>query len=347
MNRNSFFGGRISGAQIFSLLLICSMFSLMTVTPDESTGFKVQLAAAAVSALIQAIIAIPLVLLICPESSFKQNIWGIFCRILYCIFFLALAANVILEIFGFMEKQFFRNSGKIGVCITLAVIGGYCAYLGVEGLARSSAVMLAVFFIMTLAMILPSAGKADLSVFSDRSFVYTGQLPQAVYRELSRSGEIVAAVFLAGYSKENIRNPLYTFIAVKLIVTCGIIFAIGAIAGRFAYICNFPFMSLSAFSDTVLFGRADAVFMAVLTISGIISAGLYLFIAAEIICGIFDIKDKKALLSFPAAAVICILLTFASSYAKALCSFVPMLLLFLVIPLIILLIRKKRKESLR
>ena len=50
MNSNSMFGGKISGAQTVSLLLLCSMFSLMTMPPDENAGFKVQLAAAAVSA---------------------------------------------------------------------------------------------------------------------------------------------------------------------------------------------------------------------------------------------------------------------------------------------------------
>lgn len=344
MNNNSIFGGRISGAQAVSLLLICSMFSLMTMPSDENIGFKVQLAAAAVSALIQAVIAIPLVMLTLPESGLKRGFWGIFCRILYCIFFLAMAANVILESFGFLEKQFYRNAGKIGVCITLAVLCGYCAYLGIEGLARSSAVMLTVFFIVTIALILLSMGKADLSVFMDRSFVYTGQLSKTVYKDLSRGGEIVSAVFLAGYSKENIRKPLYTFIAVKLIVTCGIIFAVVAIAGRFAYIADFPFMSLSALADNVLFGRTDAVFMALLIVSGIISAAFYLFIASELICGIFDVKDKKVLLSFPAAAVICILLTVADGYGKMLCSFVPILLLFTVIPLIILLFRRRKKE---
>lgn len=344
MNSNSIFGGRISGAQTVCLMLICSMFSLMTMPPDENVGFKVQLAAAAVSALIQAVIAIPLVMLNNPENGFKRGFWGIFCRILYCIFFLATASNVILESFGFLEKQFYRNAGKVGVCITLAVLCGYCAYLGIEGLARSSAVMLTVFFIVTIALILLSVGRSDLSVFMDRSFVYTGQLPKAVYRDLSRGGEIVAAVFLAGYSKENIRKPLYTFIAVKLIVTCGIIFAVGAIAGRFAYITDFPFMSLSAFADNVLFGRTDAVFMALLIISGIISAAFYMLIASELICGIFDVKGRKVLLSFPTAAVICILLTFADGYADILCSFVPILLLFTIIPLIILLLNRRKKE---
>lgn len=344
MNNNSFFGGRISGAQTVSLLLLCSMFSLMTMPTDENVGFKVQLAAAAVSALIQAIIAIPLVMLTYPENGLKRGFWGIFCRILYCIFFLAIAANVILESFVFLEAQFYRNAGKIGVCITLAVLCGYCAYLGIEGLARSSAVMLTAFFIVTIAIILPSVGESDLSVFTDRSFIYTGQLPSAVYRDISRSGEIVAAVFLSGYSKQNIRKPLYTFIAVKLLVTCGIIFAVGAIGGRFAYITDFPFMSLSAFADDVLFGRTDAVFMAILIISGIISASLYLLIASELICGIFDAKDKKVLLTFPVSAVLCVLLIFADGYGTILCSFVSILVLFTIIPLIIILLNRRKKE---
>lgn len=347
MNSNSFFGGRISGAQTVCLLLLFSMFSLMTMPPDENIGFKVQLAAAAVSALIQAMIAIPLVMLLSPENGLKRGFWGIVCRILYCIFFLAISANVILESFGFLEKQFYRNAGKIGVCITLAVLCGYCAFLGIEGLARSSAVMLTVLFIVTIALILPSVGKADISVFMDRSFVYSGQLPKAVYKDLSRGGEIVAAVFLAGYSKENIRKPFYTFIAVKLLVTCGIIFAVGAIGGRFAYITDYPFMSLSAFADDVLFGRTDAVFMAILIISGIISAAFYLLIASELICGIFDVRDKNVLLSFPVSAVLCILLTFADGYVKYLCSGVPIILLFTVIPLIIILLNRRKKEASR
>ena len=189
-----------------------------------------------------------------------------------------------------------------------------------------------------------SVGKCDLSVFMDRGFVYTGQLTSAIYKDITRSGEIVAAVFLAGYSRVNVRKPLYTFIAVRLIVSCGITFAVGAAAGRFAYITDYPFMSLSAFADNVFLGRTDAVFMALLIISGIISAAVYLLIASELICGIFDLRGKKMLLPFPAAAVVCILLTFTDGYAKYLCSGVPIILLFMVIPLIILLLNRRKKE---
>ena len=71
---------------------------------------------------------------------------------------------------------------------------------------------------------------------------------------------------------------------------------------------------------------------------------VYLLIASELICGIFDLRGKKMLLPFPAAAVVCILLTFTDGYAKYLCSGVPIILLFMVIPLIILLLNRRKKE---
>ena len=350
----------ISSGQIFAVLLLMRSFTLMTYVPmtENGTGNAVQPAAIFVSCMLQALLVIPIIMLnselpsasVCGIAEKRSRIFGIISRVIYGVFFLCAAANSVLGYCEFSQKLFFRTSGRIGFAVIMIITAGCCAYLGIEGIARSSSVMLTVFLILTALMTAFAFRNTDISEGLQKGVIFGSEFSRAVRGDIARSSELAAAAFLMKYSEKGIRRPLYAALTGKLILLVFVSYSISVIAGNYAYITDFPFMSLSAFSDAVLFGRADAVFMSVWTISGILSAGVYVFIASDILSELLPVFQKKRMLSClcVCAAVFALLLPtvmgseYSSDMLRNICGAGSVCVLTFLIPTLIIVSKEER-----
>ena len=105
----------IGWGQFLLLLFMCRVFTLMTFVPliAEGRSLTVQLLAAVISTLIQAIILIPIAVLhrgVTEAAIEKNKAAGIFAAILYFVFFLFYTVNSLLHFQNFLNARFFPTA---------------------------------------------------------------------------------------------------------------------------------------------------------------------------------------------------------------------------------------------
>lgn len=340
----------IGWGQLLLLLLMCRVFTLMTFVPfaRDGDGLSLRLAAAAVSAGVQAVLLIPAVLLkrsVTETLLEKNRVCGIIAAALYLLFFLFYTANCLLHFQDFLNARFFPNADStvwIGVLLLICV---YCACLGTEALGRSAVLLFWIFAAALIAMAVTSANEADAANLYFEKFP-AANLFSAVLDDLARSGEICAAAFLAGRVRDRLRCGVYGFLASKLALIEAVLLMIAAVLGDFAALTDYPFLALGTFGGAEFIQRGDALYLIVWTITAVINIALFLHISAELLGEVFPKLKFRTAIS--AAFVFGTLLAFGSGRTlfsgvyDLLCSGWAVILLAGAIPLIAFVLSKRK-----
>lgn len=342
---------KIGWGQLLLLLFMCRVFTLMTFVPISAAGggLSLQMTAAAVSAVIQAVILIPVVMLkksVTRAALEKNKAAGIITAVLYLLFFLFCAAGSLMHFQKFLRARFFPTSGSSLWIAMLLIVCVYCGCLGIEALGRSGVLLFWLFLAALIIMCISSAGDFDAANISfDNNF--SGGLFSAVMSDLARNGEICAAAFLAGHVREKLRCGVYGLIASKLVIVELSALLIAAVLGDFAVLTDYPFLSIGTFGGTRFIQRGDALYLIVWTVTAVINIALFLRISGGLIAEAFP-KFRfgtavSALLVF--GAVLCFTLTDTpiSAIYNTVCSGWAVILLAGLIPLIVLITQRKRK----
>lgn len=342
---------KIGWGQLLLLLFMCRAFTLMTFVPLAAKGedLSMQLTAAAIGTLIQAALMIPIVLLkksVTGAVLEKNKAAGIFTSVLYLIFFFFYAAGSLLRFKAFLSARFFHDaSGILWTAVFLAVCV-YCGSLGLEALGRSAALLFWLFIAALIFMCASSARNFDPINLSCGT-LRTESLSAAIMNDLSRSGEICAAAFLAGRVRERLRCGIYGLLVSKLALVSATAVLITAVLGDFAEFTDYPFLSVGTFGSARFIQRGDALYLIVWTITAVVGIALFLYIAGGLIGEVFP---KSRFRESIAAIVVFALTIFAafdntrfSGMYNVVCSGLAVVLLAGVIPLIVLIIERKRK----
>lgn len=337
----------IGWGQLLFLLLMCRAFTLMTFVPfaRSNQGLSLRLTAGAISALIQALLLVPVVLLkrdVTGTIMEKNRFWGIIAAAHYLVFFLVYAANSLRHFQKFLDERFFPEaSGVLWTAVLLAVCV-YCASLGTEALGRSAVLLFWIFFIALAVMVIFSGGEFDTAnLYFDK---LTGNgLFTAVMDDLSRSGEICAIAFLAGRVREKQRCGVYGFLASKLALVELMIFLTAAVLGDFAAYADYPFLSLGSFGGTAF--RGDALYLIVWTITAVLNTALFLHISAELLGEIFPKLRFRTVISAVPVFALALFGGTAAKVCELICSGWAVIYLAGIIPLSAFIVSKKRNKS--
>ncbi|MBQ8781247.1 MAG: GerAB/ArcD/ProY family transporter [Oscillospiraceae bacterium] len=348
---------KISGGQFLCLLLICRVSELMTFVPLISEGYsiKTQATAAVISTVIQALLIIPAVLFseTFPERTItavlaeKNRTAGILTAAVYLLFFLLGSLNAAVNFMRFLNSRFFPDAGYI---VMLAVFGGvciYCAYCGIEGLARSSVFVL-IFFFIVLAMMIASSSGNFKSINFYNSF-NGSSLPEAVISDLARNSEITAAVFLIKNTDKSCRRGLYGLLGAKLLLTEFIMGMITGILGGYAQLTDYPLMEVGSYSEARLFQRNDALYLIVWTLAAVVTVSFYFRIGAGLLQEIFPkLKGSCAVTGAVVSAAALAFLKFGGRFGSGADIVIgaSMILLTGVIPLLVWLLKKSGGKEL-
>ncbi len=342
----------ISWGQLLLLLFMCRVFTLMTFVPfaRDSEGLTLRLTAAAVSAAVQAVLLIPVVLLrrsVTETVLGKNKPCGIIAAALYLLFFLFYTVNSLLHFQDFLSDRFFPTADSTLWIAVLLLICVYCACMGTEALGRSAVLLFWLFIAALAVMAFTSAGeaKAENLYFEDFS---ANNLFSAVLNDLSRNGEICAVAFLAGRVRDKLRCGVYGLLTSKLLLAEAAAVFIAAVLGDFAALTDYPFLALGTFgaSGGGFIQRGDALYLIVWTITAVINISLFLHISAELLTEVFP--KLKFSTSIAAVLTFGILLLFTAGgigfdgVYGLLCSGWAVILLAGVIPLIALVISKRK-----
>lgn len=282
----------IGYGQLLILLLMCRVFTVMTYVPLIGKGYTLstQLIAIVLSVVIQAILVIPVIYLnkANPSMSVTSSAYGInkylgvAYSILYFVYFVVYASNSVLRFQRFIIIRFYPEANRYLWLAVFVIVCVYCAYLGIEGIARSSVFVFLIFIAMVVLMLLMSCRDIDISnYYFDVN--YSNSIYSAVIEDLSRNGEIVALAFLMKYVKKGLRCSAYGYIASKLIMLEFVTFLIITVLGDFASLTDYPFMEVGSYAGVRLIQRLDAIYMVVWTITAVINIALFIFVCGDII----------------------------------------------------------------
>lgn len=348
---------KISCGQLQTLLLICRIFTLMTFVPLISDGysFSARLIAAVISTLIQAVVIVPIILLnkayhgktVTSIIAEKSRFWGYAASAAYLVFFLAYSTLAVLNFSRFLRQRFFPEENSILMLFILLAVCVYCAHCGIEGLARSSLIVLAIFLIMLVIISVSSA--ADFDMVNFYTYGYENNLFSAVIEDIARNSEITAAAFLIKNLKSRCKCGLFGLLASKLALIELVTMLIICVLGDYARLTDYPFMSVGSFSGTNLFQRNDALYLIVWTITSVIAISLFIHISCGLIhelipalpCG----NSAAALIVFAAASAVIIIGKDTSDINIFGVSAAAVIVFTGVIPLIVYLMRGKKKNE--
>lgn len=357
----------IGWGQFLLLLFMCRVFTLMTFVPfaRDGEGLSLRLTAAAVSTAVQAILLIPTVILKKSATEVlleKNKACGIVAAALYIMFFMFWTVNSLLHFQSFLSARFFPYADSllwIGVILIICV---YCACLGTEALGRSAVLLFWVFIAALIAMSVSSAKEIDTAnLYFDP--IKPNGLFRAVIEDLSRNGEICAAVFLAGRVRSaeqavpdgkkhgNLRCGVYGVLASKLVLAETVMLLIAAVLGDFAALADYPFLALGTFGGERFIQRSDSLYLIVWTVTAVLNVSLFLHIAAELFGEVFPkMRFRTALSALLVFGILFAVTVTGTSFAKLyglMCSGWTVILLAGIIPLAALAAswRKKGEKS--
>jgi spore germination protein KB len=277
----------------------------MTFVPLLSEDFAVseQMTAVIISAILQLIICIPLLvftkkfplLSVTEAAGRKKNFIGFLLIAICFLFFVCETADSLLSFQIFLGDRFFKTANPylwIGIFLVICV---YCAIIGIEGIARSSTAVFVILLMMLIIMGVTSARDFDpVNIYVTAP---KGTLIFAVIDELAKNGEIVALAFLCKYIPEKMNRTVCGLLIGKVILTLAVLTLIQGVLGDFAMLTDYPFLAVGAYAGVNFLQRADAVYLVVWTMTAVLKTALYINICAGLITECFPKLRGSAAIS--------------------------------------------------
>lgn len=349
---------KIGWGQLCVLLLLSRMFSGALTFPYKNINYEMQRFPVLICGwALTALVFMPLFFLaernggnIFTVLKDKSNALAVIVGIMYCLllFYLSVQSCVKLEIY--VSNTIVPSASNLLLIVLTLSVCLYAVFKGVSVLARTANVVLVLFGTLILLV--------SLSVVSDMNpeFLYfnfsDGAHPffQDVLTEFSKNSELLLfAVFVRNTGAKARRSLLYIPIGggIALWVTFMYMTVLGAFLNR----VTFPFNTLSALSDIVMFSRLDGIDVAVWTLTAIVKISLFTLAIQSVLETLFGEKCARicALVSIPlngAASVYFslkpqLLLVLGEFYANGLILFV----FGGIIPLLVLIFAHGRKKN--
>lgn len=307
-----------------------------------------------VSALIIAVLAIPLTMLTyraegnVPSLIADKSVFaGKISAVLYLVYFLSAAADFLRAYAVFVSERYFHEAGTV-VCIILAgIVCVYISWAGIETVCRMSTVML---FMLVLA-------SAVFAAFAFDDFSCPGITARKI--SLTRDGfggifpyaaaAAVSMCIVCGGAGRRTRAGIYVGAAALLAASSAVTAAVFAVLGDFTGISEYPMPDAVIYAARNVSFRPDGMFFALWTLIAAAAVSLLCACGGASLKIIFPKIKGEGIYSSAAAVIIAIVCALTGSrICAAIYGFpaVPVILLG-VIPLITLLIYRKNGTAKR
>jgi hypothetical protein len=220
-----------------------------------------------------------------PKNSVPGKL--LFC--LCCAYFLYAAIRTISDFQGFLSQTILTNASSVVSVLILSVAAVYAAFSGLEVIARTGAVVFAVFILCFAALFAFNASSFDvLNLEPQITFAKTSQM---WLRLLFNTGEIVVLPFLLGYcrsgkeqnakeqnakeqnAEKNLPLPkrgivIFCFAAPLFIALCSFLALLSL--GRFSQLTLYPVYEMAGSGGIGAFSRLE-IFYSVSWAAGILT----------------------------------------------------------------------------
>ncbi len=349
---------KLTSLQLCMLLICGRAFTLMTFLPAGSDNSLIYMIGTVVSTLIQAAIVIPIIIFQqkfqnenpCTLALSRSKPLGIFVTLLYMLYFALVIFYVIGTFTYFMDYYFSDYIPRIMIVISSAAAAVYVGKMNTGVIGKTGAVVFALFLFFTATLVISSLENFSTVNFHLADNDVSGGIWQAAKGELSRNADLIFLVFLLPDLKGKVGKSSAVFLAVRFALVEIIMGFVTIILGDYTMYSKLPFFSLAAYSKTSIIERYDAAIMSVWVMLAIIKLGMYVHCTARCV------KYTLPKLSFVTSAIIASAVPAAASLfyliphkwetiAYSSVSSIPLIILAAVVPLLMILFMRGRKNE--
>lgn len=248
-----------------------------------------------------------------------------------------------------MGTVFVQASQWLMIILPL-LICAIAAWKGIQGIARSGVIFGAVFAAFLLLIGFSVWERFDWSWLYPAFLEEPGQLFGQVMRQVGESSEILVFAVLMEYVSEKTACAVYWYIPAVMILQLLMLLVEMIVLGPFLSSAAFPFFTISALSDIVLFQRLDGINVAVWTLMCITKITVMLISIKTIFIRLAGEKGGKISVWATLAVVAAISLIFGgdteftADLQNILLSCIPLLAGGVLIPVIALTAGRLRKK---
>lgn len=349
---------KLTPLQLFAVMICGRAFSMMTYFPFDDDNASINMIAILITTLMQAVLVLPIIYLhkkapgecVCTLALKKSRPVGIIITALYMTAFLTVGVFVIGNFAYFMDYFFGQISSRVMVVICCTLGAVYIAHLNTGAIGKTFLLGAVLFVIFTAATVMGSFHHFSFVNFNLAVDNVGGSLISAVRREFVLNWDLVLFIFLLPNLKGSATKTAVWYLVTKLVISEVIMMFITVILGDYGIISKLSFFSLSAYAHTGFIERFDAAFMSLWVIMALLKLAIYVhcaamclkmiipkmpFVTSSIVCGVM-----------PAVVSLFLLVPYkwknAADFEGGMW---VQILLYTVLPLIMIIIKKKEGKN--
>lgn len=272
---------KISFAQLAVLLALSRIFT--EGTEFAGNGYTMErFLVILVSFLITFALFLPLLLL---SSKSENSAFGIIADgnkaagwifgIVICVILLAGVLSSVCRICFYTSATVFSEAPVFLLILLPLPVCAYAAAKGVQGLARGGTLIAGLFitFLVFIAISLWGRFDAGWLYVPDK---ISGNFWYEVIKHVGRSSELLIFGVLSCFAGKGAKKAVFCYLPAALLLSELMLLAETLVLGPFLNSAAFPFFTISAMSDIVLFQRLDGIDAMAWTLMFIVKAGISL-----------------------------------------------------------------------
>ncbi len=296
--------GKISGWQLFSVLLLCSLGGEL-VFPFLGGYSGEELLAVVIAAALRFVVAFPIIIYsFCRGSMYrdicgKSRILGWLAALVAATMLIGYAALTLANAAEYVQRNMLTHHSEWLLIALLAAFALYCAMSGAEGFSRAAVMILVLLLLLTVIVVLTDIPHMqwDRAAPSESS----GGLLNSVIKRLLSGGEYLAFAALLPHVSRNSdkHSPLAAGKAALFYALCGTLIGVGqyvfysAVLGELYTLTEYPFTAAAQLADAVIIKRMDGIACAVAALCAAIKCGVFGYCAVSVFREIIGVRATK------------------------------------------------------
>ena len=266
---------KISYKQLAVLMVMSRLFADVVGHDPAGSEYSMQrFTVVILSCIILFLLYLPLIFLAVKhpgESAIsliaaKSKGLGWLCGLAIAVTLLISAINAICGMSFYSTGTVFVQASPVLLIILPLLICAIAAWKGIQAIARSGVIFGAVFVGFLILVVLSVWKRFDWSWLYPAFLEEPEELFGQVLRQVGESSEILVFAVLMEHVDENAACVVYWYIPAVMVLQILMLLVEMIVLGPFLSACAFPFFTISALSNIVLFQRLDGINVAVWTL---------------------------------------------------------------------------------
>ena len=292
----------ISYKQLAVLLVLSRLFSEGADLTAVEAGYSMQrFTVILASNLILFLLYLPLIFLaqnypsenVISLAAGKSRGLGWLCGVFISLVLLVNAVSAMCSMSLYASSTVLSEAPTVLLMLLPLLAAGMAAWKGLQGTARSGVLLGALFVVFLLMIILSIWELLDWEwlypAFLEEPGLFAGQ----VTRQVGRNSEILVFAVLMGQVDKKAAHTVYWYIPSVMLLQALKLLTQVLVLGPYLDSVTFPFFTISALSDIVLFQRLDGINVAIWLLICIVKVSLALLCTRTIFTCLVGEKAGK------------------------------------------------------